>query len=487
MRYIAIPSIKNKNKKPNIFVSFVDELAAEGVTGSLVYIETPNHKILLDAGFYQSNDIKEDYDINNRCFKGFKIKKIDTIILSHNHGDHIFLAPILYKKGCTAKTYVPEDSTSILKAMLLDCAYINERDTEILNKRLNKEFLPLFNNDDVDMFMNNVIELPVKKKIKIDDELTIQFIYSGHLTKGCQVELYITTNNRTQKILYTSDLGNKYIPQPFTETLEYVEKANLVIAESTYGGRKDLKTTIKERQKDLNKLKSLVETQVIKNNGKLLIPVFAQARAQTIAFLLFKLFGKNKDFKTKIYIDSPLACKIFDIYSKILRDNDKEIFDEMLQWENFVFVKESIDSKMLVDSNEPCIILSSSGMCNNGRVKHHIKSLINNSNATILFCGYAGEGTLADNLKKEDINIITIDGEEYQKKCKVDMLTTLSSHITYYGMLEYYTNINCNKLVLHHGDMDGKYQLKEDLDEIYTQKCRTTKVIISDKNTKIYL
>lgn len=475
-----------KKKKQNILVSFIDEPAAEGVTGSLVYVETPNHKILLDAGFYQSNDTKTDYDINNRCFKGFKLKQIDTIILSHNHGDHIFLTPILYKKGCNAKTYIPKDSSAILKAMLLDCAYINERDTETLNKRLNKEFEPLFNNDDVEYFMNQVTELPVKQKIKIDDELTIQFIYSGHLTKGCQIELYITCNNRTQKILYTGDLGNKYIPQPFTETLEYVEKANLVIGESTYGNRKDLKTTMKERQEDLNKLKQLIEDQVIEKKGRLLIPVFAQARAQTLAFLLFKLFGKDKNFKTKIYIDSPLACKVFDIFPNILDGKELETFNEMLEWENFVFIRESVDSKALVQSKEPCIILSSSGMCNNGRVKHHIKSIIEDENATILFVGYAGEGTLADNLKKKEDKII-IDGDEYSRKCNTEILTTLSSHITYFGMIEYYTNINCNKLVLHHGDTNGRIQLKEDLDEIYTQKCRTTNVIIADKNTKIYM
>ena len=483
---IIISNLKTKKKKQNILVSFIDEPAAEGVTGSLVYVETPKHKILLDAGFYQSNDIKKDYNINNRCFKGFKLKQIDTIILSHNHGDHIFLAPILYKKGCRAKTYIPEKSSTILKAMLMDCAYINERDSECLSKRFEKEISPLFTETDVDFFIENTIELPIKEKIKIDEELTIQFIYSGHLTKGCQIELYITTNNRTQKILYTSDLGNKYIPQPFTETLEYVEKANLVIAESTYAGRKDLKTTMKERQLDLNKLKALVQEQVIQKKGKLLIPVFAQARAQTIAFLLFKLFSKDENFKTKIYIDSPLACKIFDIYSEILEGVEKETFNKMLEWENFIFVKESIDSKALVDSKEPCIILSSSGMCNNGRVKHHIKSLIDNENSTILFVGYSGEGTLANNLKNKDIEI-NIDGIDYIRKCNIDMLNTLSSHITYFGMKEYYTNINCNKLVLHHGDMEGRYQLKEDLDEIYTQKCRTTNVIIANKNTKLYL
>lgn len=478
--------IISKKKKQDILISFIDEPAAEGVTGSMVYVETPNHKILLDAGFYQSNDIRVDYSINNRDFRGFKIKQIDTIILSHNHGDHTFLAPILYKKGCQATTYIPKKSSAILKTMLLDCAYINERDTETLSKKYNKEYLPLYDENDVNYFMGFVKELPIKEKIKIDDELTIQFVYSGHLTRGCQIELYITCNNRTQKILYTGDLGNKYIQQPFTEKLEFVEKANLVIAESTYGNRKDLKTTMKERQDDLNKLKSIVETQVLQDKGKLIIPVFAQARAQTLAFLLYKLFGKDKNFKTNIYIDSPLACKVFEIYSNILEGQDKIIFDEMLTWENFKFIKESEESKLLVTSNEPCIILSSSGMCNNGRVKHHLKGVIENPNATVLFVGYASEGTLADNIKKKE-DVITIDGVEYIRKCKSDMLKTLSSHITYFGMTEYYTNINCNKLVLHHGDLEGKIQLKEDLDEIYCQKCRTTNVIIADNNTKIYM
>ena len=125
-------------------------------------------------------------------------------------------------------------------------------------------------------------------------------------------------------------------------------------------------------------------------------------------------------------------------------------------------------------------------MCNNGRVKHHLKNIISNPNATVLFVGYAGEGTLADNLKKE-LNEIIIDGETYIKECKIDTLQTLSSHITYFGMTEYYTNINCNKLVLHHGDIEGKKQLKEDLEEIFYQKCQTTKVIVADKNTKIIL
>jgi metallo-beta-lactamase family protein len=475
---------KNKKKKQNILVSFVDEPASEGVTGSLVYVETPNHKILLDAGFYQSNDTKVDYDINNRNYKGFKVKQIDTIILSHNHGDHIFLAPVLYKKGCNATTYVPAKSSKILQAMLTDCAYINERDIEMLNKRLEKSYQPLFDNDDIDRFMNHVVELPVKQKIKIDDELTIQFIYSGHLTNGCQIELYVTTNNRTQKILYTGDLGNKFIPQPFTEILEYVEKANLVIAESTYAGRKDLKTTMKERQADLNKLKKLVLEQVVEKQGRLVIPVFAQARAQTLVFLLWKLFGKDKNFKTKIYVDSPLACKVFEIYLEILEGPDKAVFEEMLTWENLVFVKDSDMSKALVSSKEPCVVLSSSGMCNNGRVKHHIKSIINDENATILFVGYAGEGTLADNIKKNETKIV-IDGEEYLRKCNWDMLTSLSSHITYFGMTEYYGSINCNKLVLHHGDKEGQYQLKKDLNEIYTQKCRTTNVIIANKDLKL--
>lgn len=471
----------SKRRNP-IEISFVNEPAAEVVTGSMVHIKTENYNILLDAGFYQSADIIEDYRINNRTLKSLKMKDIDYVILSHNHGDHIFYAPLLFKRNCKAEVLVPSKSSAIMRAMLDDCAHINEKDAAYLSIREGREYLPLYTKDDVSHFMNYVRECPIRSKITLNDELAVEFIPSGHLLKGCQIVLYIKDGGNTKRILYTGDLGNKYLRQPFTEKFDGVYKADVVIAESTYGSSKDLKITQKERDIDLRKITRLVDEQVIGDKGRLLIPVFAQARAQTVLHLLYKLYGNKRDFNTKIYVDSPLACKIFKIYPSLLEGKDKETFNRMVHWKNVHFIAEAQDSINLVASDEPCIILSSSGMCTNGRVKYHLKSLINNPNATILFSGYSTEGSLAWHLKRGDTNV-NVCGEEYSVKCKVDSLHSLSSHIPYFAMLEYYSSIHCNKLILHHGNMDGKIQLKADLDDLFAQKYLTTKVIVSDKNT----
>lgn len=469
-------------KKTPIEISFINEPAAEVVTGSMVHIKTENHNILLDAGFYQSADIMEDYRINNRTLKSLKMKDIDYVILSHNHGDHIFYAPVLFKRNCKAQVLVPSQSSAIMKAMLEDCAHINEKDAAYLSIREGREYLPLYTKDDVGHFMNFVRECPTHTKIQLDEELAVEFIPSGHLLKGCQIVLYIKVGGQTKKILYTGDLGNKYLRQPFTEKFEAVSTADLVIAEATYSASKDLRVTQKERDTDLSKIRKLVEEQVIRDKGRLLIPVFAQARAQTVLHLLYKLYGNDSSFRTRIFVDSPLACKIFKIYPSLLDGKDKDDYNKMVHWENVKFITEAQDSIELVASDEPCIILSSSGMCTNGRVKYHIKSLVGNQNATILFTGYSTEGSLSWHLKQRK-EIVMICGEEYSVKCGIECLNSLSSHIPYFMMLEYYSSIHCNKLILHHGNMDGKRELKKDLDDLFAQKYLTTKVVVSDKDT----
>ena len=473
----------SKKRNP-IEIIFTNEPAAEVVTGSMVHIKTENHNVLLDAGFYQSADIMEDYRINNRTLKSLKMKDIDYVILSHNHGDHIFYAPILFKRNCRAQVIVPEQASPIMRAMLEDCAHINEKDAASLSMREGKEYLPLYTKDDVSHFMSFVREIPTHTKIQLDEEIAVEFIPSGHLLKGCQIILYIKVGGQTKKILYTGDLGNRYLKQPFTEKFEAVNSADVVIAEATYSASRELRITQKERDTDLSKIKKLVEEQVIRDKGRLLLPVFAQARAQTVLYMLYKLFGDDPNFRTKIYVDSPLSCKIFKIYPSLLDGKDRAEFNKMVHWENVRFITEAEDSIALVASDEPCVILSSSGMCTNGRVKYHLKSLIGSANATILFTGYSTEGSLAWHLKQGEKSVMMC-GEEHTVRCKVDCLQSLSSHIPYAIMLEYYTNIHCNKLILHHGNMDGKRELKKDLDDLFAQKYLTTKVIVSDKNTVV--
>lgn len=470
-----------------IFISFVDELASESVTGSMVYIETPKHKILLDAGFHQTNDLKNDYLANTRRFLDFKPKDIDFIFLSHNHGDHIFESPVLYKKGCTATTFIPENTKGILTAMMNDCLYINDRDAKWLREKYGKNYQPIFDEKDLNKFLNHTEESIIKRKIQIDEELSFQFIPSGHLKGGCQILLYITIRNCTKKILYTGDLGNPLLPQPFTEKFEPVKKANIVIGESTYASKKDLKIDKKTRDFELEKLKNIIIEQVQEKKGKVIIPVFAQQRAQNIAYFIYEAFKKVKDFSYKVYIDSPLACEIFRLYNLSLSGKDKLLMEELMNWKNLEFIKEGLDSKALIESNEPCIILSSSGMCNHGRVKNHIKNIISDKNATILFCGYSADGTLASLLKDASRNSIIIDSEEYEVCCNCYSFITMSSHMPYDGLLNYYSNIHCEQIVLHHGNMDGKMEIRKDLKKEYEKQFKTTKIIISDKNTRLFI
>ena len=469
---------KQKNKSSKI--SFVDEYAAENVTGSLVYIQTPHHKLLLDAGFVQSNDMEEDYRRNSRNFKEFKIKEIDYLFLTHTHGDHIFLAPYLYKRGCKAETIIPKDTSLILKLMLENCCGINEKEARYLTRKNSKSYSPIFNEQDIEQLFDHIKECEISELIKIDDELSFRFIPSGHLLRGCQLELYITVGNHTKKILYTSDLGNSKLKQYFTESFEAVEKANYVIGECTYGDKPELKIRGKERRLEEKYLKELIYSQIIDKHGKLLIPSFSQNRTPTIAYLIYKIF-KDIDINFDVYIDSPLSINLFKATEQILTEDELIEFQNLLNWKHLKLINGIEESFALMRSQESGIIISSSGMCNHGRVKEHLKYILPNANASILLIGYAGEGTIADKIKKN--KIIEIDKESYEIDCNVYSLKTMSSHMSFEELIEYYSNIHCEKIFLHHGSKKAKDIIKEKLEKEFIKECKTTAVVAVNNET----
>lgn len=450
----------------------------------MLYIETPNHKILVDAGLHQTNDRYEDFLVNNRKPKDFKPKEIDLIFYTHNHGDHCLLAPKLYKEGCRAKSIISQSSKGVLTQMIMDCAQINMRDVLVINTQQNKNYDSLYSVEEAEFFMNFVSEYPINEKIELDDEISFKLIPSGHLLGSVQVLLYITIGMCTKTILVTGDLGNQKINNYFVGNFVPVEHADIVIGESTYGDRPELKTGQKERENDLQKLKSVIDTQVCDMHGRVLIPTFAQGRCQQLAAMLYKLYKDDSNFTYKVYVDSPLAIRIFKEYSSVLEGENLEIFNEMLKWDNLKFVQESEDSKALVASKEPCVVLSTAGMCNVGRVRHHLKALVGNPNATILFVGYSTPGTLASLLKDPKRDTVTIDTKEYPIRCASYSLKSLSGHAPYWQLVDYYSSIKCSKIILHHGAPESKSGLKKGLEKELSDKCNTARVVIANSSLK---
>ena len=473
-------------KKKEIRVSFVDEPASEDVTGSGVLIETPNHKLLLDYGLAQSNDKYHDFLVNNRRTKEFKAKDIDIVFISHLHSDHSLGCPKLYKNGFEGATVVPKGNLGILKTMATDSAFISERDILIINNQHGKKYEPLYSIDDVNNMLNHTLEKPIGEKIYIDDELSFEFIPSGHLLYGCQIVLYITVDNVTKVITYTGDIGNSKVDNHFVGKFEPIKNTDLLIGEATYGDRPDLKTGVKERKNDLDKLKSIIDTQVNEMKGRVIIPSFAQSRIQQLALMIYQLY-KDCEWKPRVYIDSPLAIQIFKDYEKVLDGEDKELFDELLKWDNLIFVKESEESKSLVASDEPCVILSTAGMCQVGRVRHHLKAVIPNPNATVLFVGFSTEGSLASLLKDNKTKSVMIDGKEYKCRCSSYSLKSLSGHAPFSQLVDYYSSVNCNKIILHHGSQKAKETLAEELRKQLEKKCKSTRVVIANSSLKFGL
>ena len=330
------------------------------------------------------------------------------------------------------------------------------------------------------------IEEPVNTKITVDNELAFELIPNGHLLGSCQVKLYLTVDEVTKTILVTGDIGNKIVDNKFVGKYQQVEYADCVIGESTYGDRPDLKTGTKERKNDLDKLKSIIDTQVHDMSGRVIIPSFAQSRCQALAYMIYDLY-KDSEWKPKVYIDSPLAIKIFEDYAECLDGDEKEDLKRIMNDPMFTFVKETEDSKALVSSFEPCCIISTAGMCQVGRVRHHLKANISNPNATILFVGFSTEGSLASLLKDSKRKSVTIDQKEYACKCASYSLKSMSGHAPFNQLVDDYTSINCQKLILHHGSSSAKEMLKKTLEKEFEKQCKSTRVVIANSSLKFTL
>lgn len=473
-------------KKDKVKVSFVGE-NSQGVTGSCTLIEYKELKILIECGLYQSNNMKKDYEVNSRKFK-FKAREIDYVFTGHEHIDHIGLLPRLYEEGCTANTFATNECLPFIEPLLRDSAYIVGNDSVTLSRTTGKTVKPIYEEESVDKVLGHLRGCEYNNLYVLDDRVSFEFIPSGHIVGSAQLVLYIKEDSgHIQKILYTSDLGNVKLDKPFVEPFQKVTKANIVIGETTYADQKRF-VKKKDRDKDIEKIRTVIDTTCIDRKSKVLIPCFSLDRTQFMLKVIYDLFGEDENFDIPIVVDSPLAVKMTNVYREVLKDEDKELIEKICNWKNVRFVKDADESKALVADNSPKVIISASGMMTAGRVVHHARNVLPDSNAMILFCGFSAENSLASRIKHGNYQkTVNINRRPVKNKCGIMDLKSFSSHMQYDDLLAYYSQINCQAIYLVHGEQNAKVKFKEVLEEKLRSEGKTTNVVAVNRGTSANL
>ena len=472
-------------KKSSIHIDFSNAGSANGVTGSCYYFEMENTKFLLECGLVQSNNILSDYRANNQKFN-FKVKDIDYVFLMDRHADHSLRTPLLYKRGCQATIIVPKGATRIFKDMLLDCAKINQKDADYLSRCYGRTIEPLYTEEDVHKTMAHVIEYNINERIQLNDELAFNFLRSGHVITAASIELWLKSNNNVKKIYYSSDLGNDAVSKYYVEPKQKCEKANIAIVETTYSDSSRHSITVKDRKKDIEKIEQVIRQTCNIQKGKVLIPCFALDRSVEMLTTIYDIFKDDESFNIPILLDSPLMLKHIKSYFNILTGDKLLKLEEVMKWKNIVQIEEWTETQNWAESSRPCVIISSSGYLQAGRSLVYLPYILKDCNSHIMFCGYCSEGSLAWQIKTGDKRKYIKVGEQYvSNKCSITSLNSFSSHIQYKEMLDYYSSIDYENILLVHGNMSSKLTFAEELRRELSKKNRTSKVTVVNSGMKI--
>lgn len=442
--------------------------AAQRVTGSKHMITTDKgKKILLDCGMFQGINTSD----LNLTF-GFDPTEVDYLLLSHAHIDHTGLVPRLVKLGFEGQIFCTRSTLELCKIMLMDSAYIQERDLERVNQRRKKRgeelIESLYGPEDVDKALNMMIPVRMNEAFYLEEGIRVEYFGAGHILGSAGIFITFENEHYDKKLFFTGDIGrlkNRILesPSPFPQ-------ADYIICESTYGDRlHEQEVNVKKRLLDI-----VNETCVVRK-GKLIIPAFAVDRTQELIYILDQLESEGKLPFIKVYVDSPLAVKATEIMRACKEDFNQKILSYIaheddggaFSFKNLHYIEKVEESKELNYSQEPCIIISASGMAEAGRIKHHIANNVEKKSTTILLVGYASPETLAAQLKNGN-SMVKIFGEEKAVKARVEVIDAFSAHADYEEMIEYLSCQDASKvkdLFLVHGEIDTQKAFKEKLEK----------------------
>lgn len=438
--------------------------AAQNVTGSKHILRVNGKTILLDCGMFQGHR-KQAEEANK--YLPLKANEIDAVVLSHAHIDHSWLLPLLVKNGYDWPIYCTHATRDLCSIMLADSAHIQTSEAEYLKKKKGINATPLYDADDANEAMTQFRSVGYGQRIAIDHDIFFTFEDAGHIlgSAGELWEIYDKDTDQEIRLGFTGDLGRKHLP--ILRPPEQLKDLDVLISESTYGGRfHDEIENVEHHLVD-------VINKAINRNGKIYIPAFAVERTQEIIFVMKKLMHEGKIMKIPIYVDSPLATdatSIFRIHADLFDDDLSMLRDEgifpFLEWDGTTFTKWVEESKRLNNIQYPAIIISASGMCEFGRIVHHIKNNIWDPKNLLLVIGFMAENTLGRKLVEWQ-KVVKIHGEEVQVRAQVEIFNAFSGHADHAGLLNFARGSgDPRNIFLVHGEVTAQEKLMEEMRDL---------------------
>lgn len=440
--------------------------ATQTVTGSKHLITLNNGKtVLLDCGMYQGMG-KETQELNSNL--GFRAADLDYVVLSHAHIDHSGLIPKLVKDGFHGRIFGTQATLDLTNVLLKDSAFIQANDIKFMNKKRMNERRPfieaLYTIEDAQAAVKLFEPVPFNIPFSIDNDIKVEFFVNGHILGASTIVLSIKENRKITKIGYSGDVGR--YGDPILMSPAVLPQVDYMIIESTYGNR--LHEKVDETGTILHDI--IVDTCIGKR-GKLIIPAFSVGRTQELLYTLNEMELDYRLPDVKYYVDSPLS----ETVTKIVK-NHPECFNNAVQkimkfdkdpfnFRGLHFIEDKRESQALNSSNEPCVIISASGMAEAGRVKHHIANNIADPSTTILMVGYCEASSLGARLKAQP-DEVTIFGEKYPVRAEIRSIESMSAHADYLDLCQYLSSQEpdlVKNLFIVHGEPDSQMAFKEKL------------------------
>ena len=437
--------------------------AARTVTGSMHVVHTGNRRVLLDCGLFQGH--RDEARKLNSEFP-FPVDSIDAVVISHAHIDHTGNLPGFVRQGFRGPVYCTKATKDLLAVMLRDSAFIQERDAEFINKKHRKKWLapvtPLYTRDDVEETLPLLRGIEYDTPFDVTDGVSCRYVDAGHILGSASLMLTLQERGAQVKLAFTGDLGRSGLPI-LRDPVFLGDDADVLVTESTYGGR--VHSPVNEMQAQL--LDPIL--RAADRRGKIIIPGFSVGRTQEIVYMLHNLSVEGKIPYLPVFVDSPLSVNVTDVFRKHPECFDEETLailhsstnNDPFGFDRLTYIRDVEHSKELNDRPGPFIIIAASGMCDNGRVVHHLANSIEDPRNMVIIAGYQAENTLGKKLVMKQ-PVVNIFGEPHELRAEVVVLNSFSGHADRNELLGYIGKFDKRKLkqiFIVHGDPDQSEKL----------------------------